>query len=67
MPLIREAVLAACDANDGVADGILTDPRTCTWDPAELLRLLGESAPQRGLPIAGAGRNRAARVRAACA
>jgi feruloyl esterase len=36
VPLIREAVLAACDANDGVADGILTDPRTCHWDPAEL-------------------------------
>jgi feruloyl esterase len=36
VPLIRDAVLAACDADDGVADGILTDPRTCTWDPAEL-------------------------------
>jgi feruloyl esterase len=36
VPLIRDAVLAACDAKDGVADGILTDPRTCTWDPAEL-------------------------------
>jgi feruloyl esterase len=29
-------VLAACDAKDGVADGILTDPRSCTWDPGEL-------------------------------
>lgn len=36
VPLIRDAVLAACDADDGVADGILTDPRTCNWDPAEL-------------------------------
>jgi feruloyl esterase len=36
VPLIRNAVLAACDTNDGVADGILTDPRTCAWDPAEL-------------------------------
>lgn len=36
VPLIRDAVLAACDADDGVADGILTDPRSCTWDPAEL-------------------------------
>jgi feruloyl esterase len=36
VPLIRDAVLAACDASDGVADGILTDPRTCTWDPAQL-------------------------------
>lgn len=36
VPLIHAAVLAACDAADGVADGILTDPRKCTWDPAEL-------------------------------
>jgi len=36
VPLIHAAVLAACDAKDGVADGILTDPRTCAWDPAEL-------------------------------
>jgi feruloyl esterase len=36
VPLIRDAVLAACDANDGVSDGILTDPRTCSWDPAVL-------------------------------
>jgi feruloyl esterase len=36
VPLIHGAVLAACDANDGVADGIVTDPRTCTWDPGEL-------------------------------
>lgn len=36
VPLIQKAVLAACDAKDGVADGILTDPRTCTWDPGEL-------------------------------
>jgi feruloyl esterase len=36
VPLIRDAVLAACDATDGVADGILTDPRTCAWDPASL-------------------------------
>jgi len=36
IPLIQKAVLAACDAKDGVSDGILTDPRTCTWDPAAL-------------------------------
>ena len=34
--LIQEAVLAACDTKDGVADRILTDPRTCTWDPGVL-------------------------------
>lgn len=36
VPLIQKAVLAACDLKDGVADGILTDPRACTWDPGEL-------------------------------
>jgi feruloyl esterase len=36
VPLIHSAILAACDAQDGVADGILTDPRTCAWDPKEL-------------------------------
>ena len=34
--LIQKAVLAACDAKDGLADGILNDPRECTWDPGEL-------------------------------
>lgn len=36
VPLIHAAVLGACDTLDGVADGILTDPRKCAWDPAEL-------------------------------
>lgn len=36
VPLIQKSVLAACDMNDEVADGILTDPRACTWDPGQL-------------------------------
>ena len=35
--LIREAVLKACDALDGVKDGILEDPSRCHFDPATLL------------------------------
>jgi hypothetical protein len=32
--LATNAAVAACDANDGVIDGVLTDPRTCTYNPA---------------------------------
>ncbi len=44
LPLIHNAVLAACDANDAVKDGLITDPRTCKFDPATLL-CKGEDAP----------------------
>jgi Tannase and feruloyl esterase len=36
-PAIHNAVLAACDALDGVKDGLLTDPRKCHFDPSVLL------------------------------
>ena len=36
LPLIARAVLKACDANDGVVDGVLGDPRRCHFDPASL-------------------------------
>jgi len=35
-PLIHQAVLAACDANDGVADGVLENPGACSFDPKVL-------------------------------
>jgi feruloyl esterase len=34
--LLHEAVLAACDALDGVKDGVLEDPRRCRFDPKVL-------------------------------
>jgi hypothetical protein len=37
IPTIAKAVNAACDAKDGVTDGILNDPRQCHFDPATLL------------------------------
>ena len=34
--LFANAVVAACDANDGVKDGIVSEPRACKFDPAVL-------------------------------
>src|SRR5260370_31873807 len=35
-PLIHKAVLEACDALDGVTDGVLENPRRCRFDPKAL-------------------------------
>lgn len=37
IPAVQAAVLAACDALDGLKDGIITDPIKCHFDPAELI------------------------------
>lgn len=42
IPTIAHAVLAQCDALDGVTDGILTDPRQCKFDPATIQCKNGE-------------------------
>jgi feruloyl esterase len=33
---VGDAAVAQCDAHDGVKDGIITDPRTCNFDPSSL-------------------------------
>jgi serine/threonine protein kinase len=43
IPAISAAVLAACDAQDGITDGILNDPRQCHFDPSTLLCERAES------------------------
>ncbi len=35
--LLNDAVLAACDTLDGVADGVLEDPRACKFEPKSLV------------------------------
>lgn len=41
---LARAVDAACDAQDGVTDGVLNDPRQCKFDPASLLCKTGDSS-----------------------
>jgi feruloyl esterase len=36
LPALNKAALAACDAVDGVSDGIIDDPRKCSFDPATI-------------------------------
>ncbi len=43
LPAITAAVLAACDAQDGLKDGILNDPRRCRFDPGSLLCKEGDA------------------------
>jgi len=43
-PLVHNAVLEACDALDGVKDGLLEDPTRCHFDP-KLLECKGADGP----------------------
>src|SRR5579859_901656 len=43
-PLIHNAVLEACDALDGVKDGVLEDPTRCKFDP-KVLECKGADGP----------------------
>jgi feruloyl esterase len=42
LPLIEHAVNAACDAADGVSDGVLDDPRRCHFDAQSLACKAGQ-------------------------
>jgi feruloyl esterase len=35
-PMIHQAAVAACDERDGLKDGLIDDPRKCTFDPQVL-------------------------------
>src|SRR5438552_18825558 len=43
-PVIHQAALAACDAADGLTDGLIEDPTRCRFDPA-VLRCKGADGP----------------------
>ncbi|WP_305096516.1 tannase/feruloyl esterase family alpha/beta hydrolase [Croceibacterium aestuarii] len=36
LKLAENAALAQCDADDGLKDGLINDPRSCHWDPATI-------------------------------
>ncbi len=42
--VLHNAVVAACDATDGVKDGVLEDPRQCRFDPG-VLACTGSDGP----------------------
>ena len=44
LTLINNAVVAACDEVDGIKDGVLDDPRECTWQPSSLLCQPGQTS-----------------------
>ena len=43
-PIIHQAVVAACDALDGVKDGLIDDPTRCTFD-FKALQCQGDDGP----------------------
>lgn len=44
IPTIHTAVVQACDALDGIKDGVIDDPRKCSFDPSALLCRGGDAA-----------------------
>jgi feruloyl esterase len=42
--LLHRAALNACDANDGLTDGLISDPRRCKFDPVVVECRPGETA-----------------------
>lgn len=44
IPAVSSAIRAKCDMNDGVQDGVLENPHSCPFDPAELQCRAGNQA-----------------------
>jgi feruloyl esterase len=45
LPMINHAVIAACDALDGIVDGVIDDPRRRHFDPATIQCASGADGP----------------------
>ena len=43
LQMVQDASVAACDANDGLQDGLINNPRSCSWQPRTLQCAPGES------------------------
>jgi feruloyl esterase len=43
LALVSSAIMASCDAADGLADGQVTDPRACSFDPSVLQCTAGDA------------------------
>ncbi|MFC3174087.1 tannase/feruloyl esterase family alpha/beta hydrolase [Novosphingobium bradum] len=41
--MVSDAAVAQCDANDGVRDGVIADPKQCRFDPASLVCRPGQT------------------------
>ena len=54
-PMIHQAVVAACDALDGVKDGLIGDPTRCRFDPTSLVCKGDPSTGSGGAPLTGSG------------
>lgn len=44
LPILHRAVMEACDAGDGLKDGIISDPFTCKFDPSVVECKAGQSS-----------------------
>ena len=55
-PVIHKAVIEACDARDGLKDGLIEDPSQCPFDPHALLCRDGDGAACLTAPQVAAAR-----------
>ena len=55
--LLNRKVIEACDALDGVKDGVIEDPRQCHFDPASLQCKAGDAAGECLTPVQVAAAN----------